>query len=106
MSHEPTAPHAHEGHSHDVGAADNPSPEECVDFLERIVRLIDNELEEGDCALVRAHLDTCNPCLERYDLQRTVKALVARSCSETAPAGLREKVRIKIQAVQVEIREG
>ncbi len=95
--------HGHEGHSH---GGEQPSPEECVDFLERIVRLIDNELEEGDCAIVRAHLDTCNPCLERYDLQRTVKALVARSCSETAPAGLREKVRIQIQAVQVEIREG
>ena len=64
---------------------DGPTNEECVDFLERIMRLIDNELEEDDCAVVRAHIDTCNPCLERYDLQRTVKAIVARSCSETAP---------------------
>ncbi len=54
--------------THDHG----PSHEECADFLERIMRLIDNELEEGDCAVVRAHIDTCNPCLERYDLQRTV----------------------------------
>ena len=82
-----------------------PSNEECADFLERIVRLIDNELEEGDCAVVRAHLDSCNPCLERYDLQRTVKAIVARSCSEKAPKDLVEKVRIKIQAVQVQISE-
>ena len=87
-------------HSHD-----DPSNAECADFLERIVRLIDNELEDGDCAIVRAHIDTCSPCLERYDLQRTVKALVARSCSETAPADLREKVRVKIAAVQVQITE-
>lgn len=87
-------------HSHD------PSNEECADFLERIVRLIDNELEEGDCAIVRAHIDGCSPCLERYDLQRTVKALVARSCSEKAPADLRERVRVQIAAVQVQITEG
>ena len=88
-------------HSHDHG----PSNAECADFLERIVRLIDNELEEGDCAIVRAHIDTCSPCLERYDLQRTVKSLVARSCSEKAPADLREKVRVKIQSIQVQITE-
>ena len=82
-----------------------PTNEECVDFLERIMRLIDNELEEGDCAVVRAHIDTCNPCLERYDLQRTVKAIVARSCSETAPAELRDRVRIQIQQIQVKITE-
>lgn len=87
-------------------AHDDPSNEECADFLERIVRLIDNELEEGDCAIVRAHIDTCSPCLERYDLQRTVKALVARSCSEKAPADLRERVRVQIAAVQVQITEG
>jgi mycothiol system anti-sigma-R factor len=84
---------------------DGPTNEECVDFLERIMRLIDNELEEGDSAVVRAHIDTCNPCLERYDLQRTVKALVARSCTETAPTGLRDRVRIQIQQVQVRITE-
>jgi mycothiol system anti-sigma-R factor len=88
-------------HSH----GSEPTNEECVDFLERIMRLIDNELEEGDCAVVRAHIDTCNPCLERYDLQRTVKAIVARSCSETAPNELRERVRIQIQQIQVQITE-
>ncbi len=87
--------------THDHG----PTNDECAAFLERIMRLIDNELEEGDCAIVRAHIDTCNPCLERYDLQRTVKALVARSCSETAPVELRERVRIQIQEIQVRITE-
>lgn len=85
---------------------DGPTNEECADFLERIVRLIDNELEEGDCAVVRAHIDTCNPCLERYDLQRAVKQLVARSCSEHAPESLRERVRLQLREVKVQITEG
>jgi mycothiol system anti-sigma-R factor len=76
----------------------------CSEFLERIVYFLDNELDEADCSEVRLHLDTCNPCLEKYDLQRTVKALVARSCSESAPEELRERVRVSIRQVQVEIR--
>ena len=52
------------------------------------------------------HLDECGPCLEKYDLQRTVKQIVARSCSESAPDGLRERVRIQIREVQIRISEG
>ncbi len=79
---------------------------ECADFLERIVYFLDNELDDADCSAVRMHLDTCNPCLVKYDLQRTVKSVVARSCSEVAPADLRERVRIQIRAVQVQISDG
>ena len=69
------------------------------DFLERIVFFLDNELDEADCAVVQLHLDECGPCLERYDLERTVKTLVARSCSESAPDALRERVLIQIREV-------
>lgn len=87
-------------HSHD-----EVSKEQCVDYLERIVYFIDKELDEADCAAVQLHLDTCNPCLVKYDLQRTVKSVVARSCSETAPSDLRERVLFKLRAVQVQITE-
>ena len=89
---------------HDHGR--DPSASECADFLEQIVYFLDNELAAADCAVVRAHLDTCNPCLEKYDLQRTVKSIVARSCSEAAPAELRERVRIRIREVQIQVTEG
>jgi mycothiol system anti-sigma-R factor len=79
--------------------------DECADFLEQIVYLIDNELDAADCAAVRVHLDTCNPCLERYDLQRTVKAIVARSCTESAPEELRQRVRVRIREIQIQISE-
>ena len=82
------------------------STEDCADFLERIVYLIDNELPEGDCSVVRAHLDGCNPCLEKYDLQVTMKQLVARSCGEAAPEGLLDRIRVQIREVQVRISEG
>jgi mycothiol system anti-sigma-R factor len=85
---------------------DEVSASECADFLERIVYFIDNELDEADCSEVRVHLDSCNPCLEKYDLQRTVKSVVARSCSEAAPNELRERVMLRLREVQVQIREG
>ena len=89
-------------HAHDH----EPTSGECADYLERIVYFLDNELDEADCSAVRVHLDSCNPCLEKYDLQRTVKSVVARSCAEVAPDELRQRVLFKIRAVQVQIREG
>lgn len=81
------------------------SSEECADYLERIVYFLDNELDEADCVVVQTHLRECGPCLERFDLQRTVKEVVARSCHETAPDALRDRVRLRIREVQVQIRE-
>ncbi len=78
---------------------------DCADYLEQIVYFLDNELDTADCAAVRVHLDECGPCLEKYDLQRTVKAIVARSCSERAPEGLLDKVRVQIREVQISITE-
>ena len=90
----------HAGHRHG-----EVSERECADYLEQIVYFIDNELAEADCDAVRVHLDTCNPCLEKYDLQRTVKSVVARSCSEAAPEELRQRVMFRIREVQVRISE-
>ncbi|WP_370249521.1 mycothiol system anti-sigma-R factor [Nocardioides sp.] len=97
---------AHQHGDHGVGAVgEDPSEADCADYLERIVYFLDNELDDADCAVVREHLDTCNPCLQRFDLQRTVKAVVARSCSEPAPTDLRDRVRAQIQAVQRRLAE-
>ena len=81
------------------------SDETCAAVLERIVCLLDDELDAGDVAEVKAHLDECAPCLQSYDLQRTVKALVARSCMEHAPDSLRQRVRVQIQQIQVTYTE-
>ncbi|MEQ4498406.1 mycothiol system anti-sigma-R factor, partial [Nocardioides kribbensis] len=78
---------------------------DCADYLEQIVYFIDNELAEADCDAVRVHLDTCNPYLEKYDLQRTVKQIVARSCSESAPDELRQRVMLRVREVQLRLSE-
>ncbi|MDQ1103277.1 mycothiol system anti-sigma-R factor [Nocardioides zeae] len=92
-----------DAHSHGTSPAGE--VESCADFLEQIIYFLDNELDETDCSVVQAHLDECGPCLRKYDLERTVKAVVARSCRESAPDALRQRVMLQIRAVQVRISE-
>jgi mycothiol system anti-sigma-R factor len=76
---------------------------DCSAVLGRMFFFLDNELEQADCDQIQRHLDECGPCLAKYDLERTVKQLVARSCSEVAPEGLRQRVMLSIRQVQVTI---
>jgi mycothiol system anti-sigma-R factor len=78
---------------------------DCSEVLERVFFFIDNELPTADFSEIQHHLDECGPCLQKYDLERTVKALVQRSCSERAPDTLRTKVLMRIREVQVEIHD-
>ncbi len=75
----------------------------CAEILQRIFFFIDNELEGADCVQIQQHLDECQPCLEKYRLETTVKALVQRSCAEHAPDQLRERVLLRIRQVQLDI---
>ncbi len=79
--------------------------DECEDFLERISYLLDNELEENECTEVRVHIESCSPCLARYDVQRTIKQMVARSCAERAPDSLRARVLVQLREVSVRYDE-
>jgi mycothiol system anti-sigma-R factor len=79
--------------------------ESCADFLDRIVYMLDNELDDNEVVAVKLHLDECGPCLEKYDVQRTIKMIVARSCAESAPAELRERVKVRLRQVQIQITE-
>jgi mycothiol system anti-sigma-R factor len=77
---------------------------DCSEVLARVFAYIDSELDDRPRSEVVQHLEECGPCLRKYHLERTVKALVARSCTEHAPPELRRKVLVKIRQVQVEIR--
>jgi mycothiol system anti-sigma-R factor len=82
-----------------------PHDPDCTEVLERVFAFIDNELPTADSSQIQHHLDDCGPCLQKYNLERTVKMLIQRSCCEEAPVGLRDKVLLRIRAVQVELGE-
>lgn len=87
------------GDGHAKGAATD-----CSEVLGRMFVFIDNELDQAGCAQIQQHLDECGPCLAKYDLERTVKSLVARSCTEVAPDGLRQRVMLSLQQVRIQVR--
>jgi mycothiol system anti-sigma-R factor len=63
---------------------------------------LDLECADERRRLIRDHLDECGPCLREYGIEQEVKALVARCCgNETAPAELRERLRIRISELVV-----
>ena len=78
---------------------------DCSEVIHQILVFIDNELDQASCGEIQHHLDECGPCLAKYDLERTVKTLVSRSCTEVAPEGLRSRVLLSIRQVQVQITE-
>ena len=88
----------------DVGRAGEPEPHaghtDCSEVLHRIFEYLDGEMAELDVARVAAHLQACGPCLAEHDLERTLKAVVRRSCGqEEAPAALRLSIMQRITVV-------
>ena len=81
------------------------SQKDCSEVIHQILVFIDNELDQASSGEIQQHLDECGPCLREYNLERTVKSLVARSCREAAPEELREKVLLRIREVQVSITD-
>lgn len=81
------------------------SCDNCDEALENLYLFIDQEIDTASIEEIQAHIDHCSSCLNVYDLERVVKALVSRSCKETAPDPLRERVLFSIRTVQVHLGE-
>ncbi|QGG40674.1 mycothiol system anti-sigma-R factor [Aeromicrobium yanjiei] len=86
-------------------SASNCQGPDCEKALENLYLFIDQEIDTASCAEIQNHIDECTACLSEYDLERVVKSLVSRSCSEVAPEPLRDKVLMSIRTVQVTITE-
>ncbi|GAT67730.1 mycothiol system anti-sigma-R factor [Planomonospora sp. ID91781] len=77
---------------------------DCREVLDKVYTYLDGELDEGDCADIRQHLDECGPCLREYGLDQVVKQLVARHCGcDAAPEDLRARIRDRIDQVRGEL---
>lgn len=81
-----------------------PHETDCREVLERVYEYLDGEMNDGDVAKIREHLDECSPCLKQYDLDVALKALVRRSCTcEQAPEALRQRILVRITEVRLEL---
>ena len=69
---------------------------ECDGVLERIYAVLDGEVSASEIAEIHAHLEACPPCLDEYEVEAALKALVRRCCVEQAPVQLRERIRASL----------
>ena len=70
--------------------------QQCTDVVEHIYEYVDGEVTPQALAAVREHLLSCPPCLEQYEVQVALKALVRRCCQDRAPASLRVRILARI----------
>jgi mycothiol system anti-sigma-R factor len=76
---------------------------DCAQALARVYEYLDGEMSPADLHRIREHIEDCGPCLQQYDLDIALKALVRRSCQESAPADLRERIMVKLTEIRIEI---
>ncbi len=80
---------------------------DCGSYLAHLEEYLDGELTAQQCEQLKEHLADCPPCLDAYQRDALMKALIRRSCQcEAAPVSLRTQImqRISIQVTTVEIR--
>ncbi len=81
-----------------------PHETDCREVLAEVYLYLDLECADTRRDLIRHHLDECIPCLREYGIEQEVKALVARCCgAETAPAALRDRLRLRLNELVVEV---
>ena len=69
------------------------SYEDCQGMLARVYAFHDGELSELEMDEIVAHLAACEPCLDHYEVEQAMRALIRRGCSgERAPAALRLRI--------------
>ena len=84
--------------------SDEEKKADCGVVLSEVYLYLDLECSETRRALIKKHLDDCTDCLHEYGIEHEVKALVARCCgSERAPVELRERLRVKLSEMSMEI---
>ncbi len=75
----------------------------CREVLDKVFEFLDSEVDERSSSHIAQHLDECGPCLQLFGIEREIKALVHRKCGgDPAPAGLRERIRLKLHLVAVD----
>ncbi|GGP69772.1 mycothiol system anti-sigma-R factor [Saccharothrix coeruleofusca] len=71
---------------------------DCSEVLSEVWLFLDHECDQQRRQLLETHLKECHPCLEQYDLEEHLKALLARKCGgELAPEELKARLRARIR---------
>lgn len=78
------------------------SSHQCTDKLKSIYESLDGALSCQDLKDLNAHLSECEHCAKEYDLECVIRSVVKRTCSETAPSDLKQKIIARIDTLRAE----
>ena len=67
--------------------------------MQRIYEYLDGALTREDIAEIKQHLQECPECTEEYDLECVIRTVVKRSCTEFAPANLKNSILDRIHSM-------
>ncbi|HUR17560.1 MAG TPA: mycothiol system anti-sigma-R factor [Acidimicrobiales bacterium] len=79
------------GNCGDAGIGD------CGEAMHRLYHYLDGELDDIRRADIRSHLDNCLPCLDAFDFETELRAVIARKCRERVPDELRARIAVALQ---------
>ena len=72
---------------------------DCGQALARVYSFLDGELPDAEADRIRVHLAACDHCLDHFDVEQAMRALVRRCCTaERAPDSLRLRVVTTLSA--------
>ena len=69
---------------------------ECMETLREIERLLDGELRGELQIRVQEHLSGCNPCMDRAEFRRHLRAMIAAKCTGDEPS---PELFIRVRAI-------
>jgi mycothiol system anti-sigma-R factor len=82
----------------------NAAGDDCTTVLRQVYQFLDNELDTASGDVIREHLAACEQCLDEFDVEQAVKAVVHRCCgNDRAPETLRTRIRVQIATVRTTI---
>lgn len=71
--------------------------DECQQLMDKLYLLLDEELSEREIVGLRAHLEDCPGCLDRFEVEREFKVLIRKRCgTQAAPSELLAKIRERL----------
>ena len=77
-----------------MGNKQCPERDKCLDILNMV---LDGEANEEQKEYLNSHIDACLPCLNDYNLEKTIKDLLQSKCSKVdVPNGLAEAIKSKL----------
>lgn len=83
----------------------------CNDCRESLVLFIDNEIEDSATFNeIAFHLQECDACRNQLEIERRalnlIRTLLSRSCCETAPSTLQERIAHQLHELQLQEMAG